>query len=314
LKPDPNNRATTKDILRHDWLAHGPTLSIRHSTTTTSSLSHADQQSYNDYEKLRSRTTPTPVDNSLSPSNSLVELELHTSSFFDTARLRDNSSINKEQQRRNRVSAIPISTRYLSSNNTKTNASSSSARPPYRRPVSLSFDDQHSTIEPLQTQSVTTRHSRRTVSPTSTSTTPSRYLVSYDLDAALHDLTRTANYKYTPSTTEPNTLSSLPGSTATVAPSVFTTSAIRFAPAPLRRMSPLRDQDNSSSSSTARLLSNNTSNPSSNTDDSINTASTTNNNRRSLLTSLESPTTINNTYKNRLLDDNNNFISLKVYE
>ena len=353
MKPDANNRATTKDILRHDWLAHGPVLSIRlnPTTTTTSSLSLSDQQSYNDYEKIRLQTLPTTVENSLSPSNSLVELELHTSSFFDTARLRNNSSINKEQQRRNRVSAIPISTRYLSSNNnnnndnnTKTNSSLSTSRPTYRRPVSLSLDDQHSTSETSQTQSVATRHSRRTISPASTTTTygnsdrfhsphrytlatsselttttktPSRYLVSYDLDSALNDVKRTSIYKYTPSTIESNVVPSLPSSTTTVAPSVFTTSAIKFAPAPIRRTSPIIDQELNSSSSTARLLNNTISNLSSNINDSINPTSTTttNNNRRSSLTSFElSPSTTNDTYHNRLLDDNNNFVALKVYE
>lgn len=304
MKPDPNKRATTKDILRHDWLAQGPVLSIRLNSATSSSLSLTDQQSSNDYDQIRLRTI-TPVENSLSPTSSLVELELHTSSFFDTARLRDNSTVNKEQQRRNRVSAIPISTRYLSSNNIKTNPLLLS-RPTYRRPVSLSFDDQQSTNETSQI-----RHSRQTTSPSTTtygnsdrfhsphathrytlaispeSTTPSRYLISSDLDATLKDLKCQEIYKYT-----------LPNST--VAPSVFTTSGIKFAPAPTRRLSPSRDQENNS----ARLL-----NP---TDDSTNTAPTTpTNNRYSLLTSLELPTT----YQNRLLDDNNNnLVPLKVYE
>jgi len=214
--------------------------------------------------------------------------------FFDTARLRDKpSTINKEQQRRNRVSAIPISTRYLSSNNIKTNSSLLSSRPTYRRPVSLFVDDQYSTNQTSQT-----RHSQRTASPpssthrytlaispesTTTTSTPSRYLISSDLDSTLKDLKCKEIYKYTrPSTT--------------VAPSVFTTSAIKFAPAPTRRMSPSRDQENSST----RL------------DDNINTTTNNNNNNRhsSLLTSLELPTT----YKSRLLDDNNNLVSLKVYE
>jgi serine/threonine protein kinase len=294
LKPDANNRATTKDILRHDWLMHGPILSIQFNSTTSSSVSLMDQQSSNDYDKIRFRTPP--VENSLSPTNSLVELELHTSSFFDTTRLRENSSKNKEQQRRNRVSSIPISTRYLSSNNIKTNSSLLS-RPIYRRPVSLSLDDQQTS----KTQSINTR---RTVSPitygnndrfqspqtthrytlaispeSTTTTTPSSYLASSELDSALKDLKSKEIYKYTPAST-------------TVAPSVFTTSAIKFAPAPTRRMSPLKDQEN---------------NTYSHNDDSINTASNTN--RHSLLTSLELPT-----YKNRLLDDNNNLVSLKVYE
>jgi hypothetical protein len=317
LKPDANNRATTKDILRHDWLAHGPVLSIRLNSITSSSHSLTDHQSSTDYDKIRLRTI-TPVENSISPTNSLVELELHTSSFFDTTRLRENSSINKEQQRRNRASAIPISTRYLSSNNIKTNSSLSS-RPIYRRPVSLSLDDQQTS--PIQ--SINTRHSRRTVSPSTTTTcgnsdrfhtsqpthrytlaispestsstttaTPSNYLVPSDLDSALNDLKYKEIYKYTPPSTA-------------VAPSVFTTSAIKFAPAPTRRMSPLTDQENSST----RLLNNTLSH----NNDNINTASatttTTNNNRHSLLTSFEL-----STYKNRLLDDYNNLVPLKVYE
>ncbi len=297
MKPDANKRAATKDILRHDWLTQGPVLSIRLNSappTTTSSLSLMDQQSTNDYENIHLRTI-TPVENSLSPTSSLVELELHSSSFFDTTRLRENSSINKEQQRRNRVSAIPISTRYLSSNNIKTNSSVLS-RPIYRRPVSLSLDDQHSTNETSQTRQPTTTYGNSdryhsshrytlATSPESTTTTPpssSRYLISSDLDSTLKDLKCQEIYKYTPPST-------------TVAPSVFTTSAIKFAPAPTRRISPSRDQENNS----ARLL-----------DDSNNTASTNTNNRHSLLTSLELPTT----YKNRLLDDNNNLVSLKVYE
>jgi hypothetical protein len=322
LKPDANNRATTKDILRHDWLAHGPVLSIRlNSTTSSSALSLTDHQSSTDYDKIRLRTITTPpIENSISPTNSLVELELHTSSFFDTTRLRENSSGNKEQQRRYRASAIPISTRYLSSNNIKTNSSLSS-RPIYRRPVSLSLDDQQTS----QIQSINTQHSRGTISPSTTTTcgnsdrfqspqathrytlaispestssttttTPSNYLVSSDLDSALKDLKYKEIYKYTPPSTA-------------VAPSVFTTSAIKFAPAPTRRISPLTDQENSST----RLLNN----TSSHNNDSINTASATtttnnnNNNRHSLLTSFEL-----STYKNRLIDDNNNLVPLKVYE
>jgi serine/threonine protein kinase len=262
LKPDPNTRATTKDILRHDWLAHGPVLSIRLNSTTSSN------------ESDKNRLQP----NSLSPTNSLVELELHTSSFFDSTRLRDNSSINKEQQRRNRVSAIPISTRYLSSNNTKN--SSTLSRPTYRRPISLSMDDQSSAATHRYTLAE--------------STTPSS---SYDLDSAINDL----KSRYTPP--KSNVKPQFSNPTTTLAPSVFTTSAIKFAPAPARRMSPLRDEDNSFSTNSTRLLNN----PSSHIDDSI---YTTNNNQRSLLTSLELPTT----FKNRLLDDNNNLVSSKIYE
>ncbi len=372
LSPNASNRATTKDMLRHDWLAHGPTLSVRlNSTTTTatsSSVSLADQQGHNDYEKVRLRTTPTKIhDKSLSPTNSLVELELHTSSFFDTARLRNNnnnnSSITKEQQRRNRASAIPDSTRYNPSNNTKTNSSTS------RRPLSLSLDDQHSnspidyhfasTSEktssppPPPPAQAYTRRSRRTVSPTATTTygnndrvnspqtnhrytlapspettrrttspiNPSRYLVSYDFDTTLRDLKRKPIYKYTPPiippVTEINVVPSLLNFTKPVAPSVFTTAAIKFTPTSTRRMSSVKDQDtntNTSLISTARLLNNTISNPSSTTDDSINTATTNSNNRRSLLASFDLPSTPNNTRKSRLLDDNNNFISLKVQE
>jgi hypothetical protein len=66
LTPDASNRATTKDILRHDWLAHGPVLSLRLNSTTpppppisSSSLSLADQQPQKDYEKVRLRTPTT---------------------------------------------------------------------------------------------------------------------------------------------------------------------------------------------------------------------------------------------------------------
>jgi hypothetical protein len=375
LTPDANNRATTKDILRHDWLAHGPVLSLRlnSTATTSSSLSLTEQQSHKDYEKVHLRTTPTtPLnDTSLSPTNSLVELELHTSAFFDTARLRNHhSSINKEQQKRNRASAIPDSKRYSTSHN-------SSSHPTQRRPLSLSLDDQylHSPIDyhfastsektsqpspssaPTPTQTYT-RRSRRTVSPTSTKTTstygnhdrthspqtnqrytlasspettrrtttsttspinPSRYLVSYDFDTTLRDLKRKPIYKYIPPMNPPaselNVVPSLLNSTTPVAPSVFTTSAIKFAPAPTRRMSPFKDQEtniNNSSLNTARLLNHTISNPSSNIDDNIHLAPTNHINRRSFLTSYDSPN--NNIRKSRLLDDNNNLISLKVHD
>ncbi|CAF3815713.1 unnamed protein product [Adineta steineri] len=334
LKPDANTRATTKDILRHDWLVHGPVLSVRlNSTTTSLSLPITDQQITNDYDKIRLRSMPI-VEKTLSPTNSLVELELHTSSFFDTARLRDKTSGNKEQQRRNRVSAIPIPTRYLSSNNnnnTKIN-SSSLTRPPNRRPVSLTFDDQFSNDDASTLQSINIRHSRRAISPTSTKTTPltptstttttsgstdrfhtqrytlpassnsSRHRFSTDLDSALNDFKSRGTYKYTPPK-------------KSVAPTVFTTSTIKFAPAPIRRMSPLRDQEDCSSSHTAQLLNTLTSNPSCHIEDSINhaTTSTNNNNRHSFLTSFELPTKYNPD-KNHLLDDNNNLVSLKVYD
>jgi hypothetical protein len=384
LTPDANNRATTKDILRHDWLSHGPVLSLRLNSTptppiTSSTFSLADPQSQKDYEKVHLRITTPPTtlnDKTLSPTNSLLELELHTSSFFDTAKLRDkNSSINKEQQRRNRASAIPDSTRYYTSNNSRPN---SSTHPTYRRPLSLSLDDQHSnspidyhfasTSEkpsqissppPPSSSSTQTynRRSRRTVSPASTKTTstygnhdrtnspqtthrytltttpettkrttspinPSRYLVSYDFDTTLHDIKRKPIYKYTPPSVAPaselNVVPSLLNSTTPIAPSVFTTSAIKFAPAPTRRMSPFIDQESNhlnNSINSARLLNNTISNQSSNIDDSINIAATTNhNNRRSLLTSYDLPSGTNNIRKSRLLDDNNNLISLKVHD
>ncbi|CAF5143771.1 unnamed protein product, partial [Rotaria socialis] len=78
-------------------------------------------------------------------------------------------------------------------------------------------------------------------------------------------------------------------------------------------ISPLKDQENNSSNSTARLLNNTASNPSHSIDDSINnTFTTTNNNieQHSSLTKLDSPTSYS-TQKNRLLDDNNNLVSLK---
>ena len=146
MTPDASKRATTKDILRHEWLAHGPVLSLRLNSTTPpitpSSLLLTDQQTQKDYENIRLRTPTTFNDKSVSPTNSLLELELHTSSFFDTAKLRDNhSSINREQQRRNRASAIPDATRYYASNNSKSNPSSYSNN---RRPLSLSLDEQSS--------------------------------------------------------------------------------------------------------------------------------------------------------------------------
>ena len=375
MTPDASKRATTKDILRHEWLAHGPVLSLQlNSTTTTtppitpSSLVLTDQQAQKDYETVRLRTPTTINEQSASPTNSLLELELHTSSFFDTAKLRENhSSINKEQQRRNRASAIPDATRYYASNNSKSNSSSQSAN---RRPLSLSLDDQSShspndyhfastSEKPLQIPSTSllsaqpyTRRSRRTVSPTSTKTTskyanhdrihspptthrytlarspetsrrtrsplsPSRYLVSYDFDTTLRDLKRKPIYKYTPPINSPtsdvNIVPSLLSSTTPVAPSVFTTSAIKFAPAPTRRMSPFRDPE-ANSISTTRLLNNTISNPYSNIDDSINSASTNPNHRRSYLTSYDMPSTTSNLRKSRLYDDNNNLISLKVHD
>ena len=367
-------------MLRHNWLANGPVLSLRLNSNASSALSLADQQSPADYDKLHPRTPTTPTstkttEKSSSPTNSLVELELHTSSFFDTARLREpKPSTNKEQQRRHRASAIADTARYYSSNNSKANPPASS-RPAQRRPLSLSLENQQmtsptnyhfaSTSEP-KAQAATTstpsasqvypRRARRTVSPASSKsaatygnhdrltsppssyrytlntspeparqtvspTSPSRYLVSYDFDPTLRDLKRKPVYKYTPSpastTTDFNVVPSLSNSTTPVAPSVFTTSAIKFAPAPNRLMSPSRDQDittNSSSISAARLFNATLTNPSSNLDETkLNTTSSTN--RRSLLASMDLPTTTNtNLRKSRLLDDNNNFISLKVHD
>ncbi|CAF2480661.1 unnamed protein product [Rotaria sp. Silwood2] len=359
LTPDANNRATTKDILRHEWLANGPILSLRLTSTTPTPISLTDQQSYKDYEKvhLRSSVPPTTYNEKhMSPTSSLVDLELHTSSFFDTTKIHDNNlsktTEQQEQQRRNRISAAPDSTRYYPS----------TFRPSDRRPLSLSLDDQYSN-DPIDYHFASTsekpslltqpynRRSRRTVSPTSTRTTssygnndrmnsppithrytlgissdtkkptspisPSIYADSYDCDTTLRDFKRKPIFKYTPpvipSANELNIVPSLSNSTTPVAPSVFTTSAIKFAPAPLRRMSPINDQENNINNSllsTARLLNNTISNTSSNIDDSINIATTNHNNRHSLLTSYET----NNLRKNRLLDDNNNLITLRVYD
>ena len=339
-----------------------------------------DQQGRDHAEKSHQRPTPTKTnDKTLSPSNSLVQLELQTSSFFDTARLRENKpSINKDQQRRHRSSAVPESTRYYSSNNAKTNPSTSS-RPAHRRPLSLSLENQHSpspidyhfasTSEPSSeaplsssTAPTFTRRARRTVSPsanrthsayvtneqwnpsqasyrhrlstspessrkgTSTSS-PSRYVVSYDFDPTLRDTKRKPVYKYAsamvPAATDLNVVPNLSSSTTPVAPSVFTTSAIKFAPAPARRTSPFKDTEtklNPTLISTARLFNSAPTNPPPNTDDSINKAaatppsSSTTNNHRPLLTSLESPIKLPNNRKSRLLDDNNNLISLKVHD
>lgn len=374
LTPDPSNRATTKDILRHDWLAHGPVLSLRlHSSTTpktpptTSTLSLNDPSTPKDYEKVRLRTPTTISEKATSPTNSLVELELHTSSFYDTAaKLRDK---NKEHHRRNRVSAIPESTNYYNSR-----GHSSATRSTPRRPLSLTLDDSPSTTpfdyhytstseKPSQfsppSSSVTTstqpysHRPRRTISPISNKSTstsyatpdriyspasahrytlarspeatqrttsptnnPSRYLVSYDFDSSLRDVKRKPIYKYTPTnppaTSELNVVPSLSNSTTPVAPSVFTTSTVKFATPPTRRMSPFRDPESNSLHST-RFLNHTISNPSSNLDDSINTA-TTNHKPRSYLTSYDLPSSTNNIRKSRLLDDNNNLISLKVHD
>ncbi|CAF0806377.1 unnamed protein product [Rotaria sordida] len=362
LTPDANNRATTKDILRHEWLANGPVLSLKLNSITPTSIPLTDQQSYKDYDKIPLRTNlPTTYnEKSVSPTSSLVDLELHTSSFFDTTKIHDNNLLKtteqqQQSQRRNRASVASDSTRYYSS----------TSRPSDRRPLSLSLDDQYPN-NPIDYHFTSTsekpsllltqpqpyiRRSRRTVSPTSTKTTssygnndrmssspisyryslatssdikkppspisPSIYPDSYDCDTTLRDFKRKPIFKYTPpiisSTNDLNVVPSLSNSTTPVAPSVFTTSAIKFAPAPIRRMSPTNDQENNINSSllsTARYLNNTISNPSSNIDDSINTATTNHNNRHALLTSYET----NNLRKSRLLDDNNNLISLRVHD
>ncbi|CAF4200708.1 unnamed protein product, partial [Rotaria magnacalcarata] len=72
LKPDANNRATTKDILRHKWLANGPVLSIQlrsaaaAAAASTPFHSNNDQNSLNNnYDKTRLRTAT--LENSISP-------------------------------------------------------------------------------------------------------------------------------------------------------------------------------------------------------------------------------------------------------
>lgn len=262
MKPDPNTRATTKDILRHEWLVNGPILSI---SRLSSSL--ATTTSSTDYETVKLRTI-TPVETPTSPNNSLAELELHSSSFYDARRLRDHSDHRQQQRRHRRASAIPISVRYLSTN---PSSSSTGTRPTYhRRPVSLAFDDQRT---PTTTTTLADRFSL-TLTP-SDSTPTGRFPLSSDYEFMSED---------TPRSSPPSTK---------LAPSVFTTSAIKFAPVP----SIQRLQENSS----ARLETN--------SDNHTNTASNSTN-RHTLLTSLELPST----YINRLLDDNNNLLSLKVYE
>ena len=367
MTPNASNRATTKDILRHEWLVHGPVLSIQLNSTTFSSVSLADQQSCQDLEKIHLQVTTPINDKSLSPTNSLVELELHTSSFFDTAKLTDNQSkIIKEQRRHNRISVIPESTCYYSSNNSKPNSSLSSSCPSHRRPLSLSIDDQHSlnptdhhvilnnekSFQLTSTQPYTSRRSRRTLSPTSIKTSsnyvnnnranspssnrrytlvtssdrkkstspinPSRYVVSYDFETTLRDYKRKPLNKHTPPTIIPtselNVVPSLLNSTTPVTPSIFTTSTIKFAPVPNRRMSPLNDEENTMNNSSTRLLNNIGYNPSSNLDDSINTATTKSHYHHSSLTPFELSSTTNTFRNNRLLDDNNNLISFKVHD
>ena len=170
---------------------------------------------------------------------------------------------------------------------------------------------------PLTTHRYTLGTSPETTDRTTSPVSPSRYLVSYDFDSTLRDLKRKPIYKYTPPSNTPaselNVVPSLLSSTTPVAPSVFTTSAIKFAPPPTRRMSPYKDSE-LNSISTARFLNHTISNPSSNMDDSTNSASTNHNHRRSYLTSYDIPSTTSNLRKSRLYDDNNNLISLKVHD
>ena len=347
LKPDANSRATTKDMLHHNWLINGPVLSLQLNLSALSCLSLNDRQLSNGYDGNRRLRTTTTTESLTAPTNSLVELELHTSSFFDATRLRNNSLLNKKEQQRHRISAIPISTRYLSLNNTKTDSTSLS-RPTCRRPVSLSFDDQCLSNETTQIRSVNNQCSRQTVSPSSTTikaydnnnqfsssqttcqstfpaasettttitTAPLHYVVSYDSDSTVNNLKLKEACKHSSlSTKELDMMPHVLNSTTTVGPTVFTTSTIRFAPAPTRRINSFRNQENSSSASAARLLNNTISNQSSRINDSINIISTNNNdNRCSLLTTLELPTSYNTHNKNSFLDNNNNLVPLKVYE
>ena len=274
-------------MLRHDWLVHGS----------------ASSRFLDDYPNTRLPTSSKPVEDSLSPSDSLVELELHTSSFFDTARLRD-----KEQQPRHRASAIPISTRYLPTNNPKLNLLTS--RPSYRRPISLALDDSHSTTN--QALSATARRPasppsakaltyasndryqsplahRYTLAAASESTALPSYLLSYDLQ-------RQSSPKTVSSTNDISLVAPHP-----IGPSVFTTSAIKFAPAPLRRLSPPRDPASRLAHSSL-----------SNIDDSLKPA-TNDLHRRSLFTPTETSSAAS-LAKQRLLDDNNNFLALRIYD
>jgi flagellar hook-basal body complex protein FliE len=342
-------------------------------SSTSSSLQLADQQVRADYEKAQLRTatakaTPTKViDEPSSPGKSLAELELHTSAFFDAARLRHHgSSTNKEQQRRNRASAMPDTTRYYSSSNSKTNSSTPS-RPVHRRPLSLSLENQQQATNPtdyyfMSTSEATSppavditsmaqpysRRSRRTVSPTSSKNAathidhnrlnsppssyrysmrtspdatrrttspmqPTRYLVSYDFDNVSNDLKRKPANNYvstaTPTTNELNVVPSLSNSSTPMAPSVFTTSSIKFAPASARLMSPSKDQDNTMN--TARSFNATLPNSLSNLDQNQLNAT----NRRSLFDSVSSPlSSKTNLRKSRQLDDNNNFVSSQVHD
>lgn len=330
---------------------------------------------------LRTPTSTKTTEKSASPANSLAELELHTSSFFDTARLREPKPVaNREQQRRHRSSAIADTANYYSTRNGQTN-STSQTRTGNRRPLSLSLENQdlpnptdyHFALTseliggtgkttPSTSNQAYNRRSRRTMSPASNKTastnysnhdrlnsppssyryslattpdssvrrtisplSPSRYVVSYDVDPTLQDLKRRSLYKYTPgaSTTggEINVVPSLTNSTTPVAPSVFTTSAIKFAPAPapVRSTGSVKDQENTSTTGSSVNGSRPTNaiqtNPLFNLDDSQHFTTATN--RRSLLTSVDIPssvTTANNLRSSRLLDDNNNFISLKVHD
>ncbi|CAF0872834.1 unnamed protein product [Didymodactylos carnosus] len=213
LKPDASLRATTKDIMRHNWLCTGPLLSLRlHSSiipsdkiryrnsiaapTTTISHSSLDQTSIpssspppiknylrstndqnttnddhrysssmqssstnNRYSAKNSTDTPISTANDSSPltpvsatdSNSLVELELNTSSFFSSSDLTRSSAPapqsvaalrNKDLKNKNhRASAIPVATRHLFDKPDKSYNSKSEQK--VHRPLSLSLDDKH---------------------------------------------------------------------------------------------------------------------------------------------------------------------------
>ena len=260
LKPDANKRATTKDILRHEWLAHGPVVSIRSNQRASIGL-------------------PETSTNLFSSNHSLADLELNTSSFYDNTRLRDNnSSIPKDPPTlRHRVSAIPIATRYLNPKNGNSIA---------RRPVSLSLDD------PSPTTSLT---NSRPIPPSSAS---NKYV---------NDERKMSNEKsrYMSATSSDSTYlfpTENKSDHESMGPSVFTTTAIKFAPVPLRRRSSPASETTSYSNNSI-----------SNVNDAL--QSITEHHQRSSLTSADQTSSITtNLAKQNLLDDNNNFISLRIYD
>ncbi|CAF0805894.1 unnamed protein product [Didymodactylos carnosus] len=212
LMPDASLRATTKDIMRHNWFCTGPVLSLRSHSSITSSdkiryrnsiaapptvISHSspdqtsippssptknylrpvtDQNVINDDHRYQLRTPPSSVNNRHSPkyladipiltandsspltpvspadSNSLVELELNTSSFFSTSDLTRPATVasqsttplrNKKEWKNtnNRLSGIPVATHYVSDKSAKLYNPKSEQK--QQRPLSLSFDDKH---------------------------------------------------------------------------------------------------------------------------------------------------------------------------